>query len=82
MYLRQPGFKYSACGSFTKNIKRIQNFKETRDSRYATSCSQYAMTYEDFKILTTRTVSDLILLRIQRHQRISKGSCFNDVLIF
>ena len=27
MYLRQPGFKYSACGPFTKN-------KETGDSRY------------------------------------------------
>ena len=34
MRLRQPGFPYSACGSFTKNTKRIQKFKETGDSRY------------------------------------------------
>ena len=25
--LRQPEFTYSACGSFTKNKKRIQKFK-------------------------------------------------------
>ena len=24
MHLRQPGFTYSACGSFTKNKERIQ----------------------------------------------------------
>ena len=34
MHLRQPGFTYSACGSFTKNKERIQNFKETGDPRY------------------------------------------------
>ena len=28
MYLRQSGFKYSACRPFTKN-KAIQKFKET-----------------------------------------------------
>ena len=26
MYLRQPGFTYSACGSFTKNKERMQKF--------------------------------------------------------
>ena len=34
MYLRQPGFTYSACGPFTKNKERIQKFKETGDPRY------------------------------------------------
>ena len=29
MHLRQPGVTYSACGAFTKNIKRIQKFNET-----------------------------------------------------
>ena len=27
MHLEQPGFTYSACGSFTKNKERIQKFK-------------------------------------------------------
>ena len=31
MYLRQPGFTYSACGPFTKNKERIQKFRETAD---------------------------------------------------
>ena len=29
IHLRQPGFTYSACGPFTKNIERIQKLKET-----------------------------------------------------
>ena len=29
MYLKQPGFTYSACGPFTKDKERIQKFKET-----------------------------------------------------
>ena len=29
MHLKQPGFTYSACGTFTKTKERIQKFKET-----------------------------------------------------
>ena len=32
IHSRQPGFRYSACGRFTKNKERTQKFKETRDS--------------------------------------------------
>ena len=79
MHLRQPGFTYSACGPFTKNKERIQKFKETGDSRYIYQneldkpCFQHEIAYEDFKDLTTKTVSDkiyvikhLILLKIQK----------------
>ena len=31
-HLKQPGFTYSACGSFAKNKERIQKFKETGDT--------------------------------------------------
>ena len=34
LYLRQPGFTYSARGPFTRNKERIQTFKETGDSLY------------------------------------------------
>ena len=34
MYLKQPGFTYSACGPFTKNKERIQKFTETGDASY------------------------------------------------
>ena len=30
MHLKQRGFTYSACGSFTKNKERIQKFKEQK----------------------------------------------------
>ena len=34
MHLKQPGFKYNACGPFTKNKERIQKFRETEDTSY------------------------------------------------
>ena len=67
MHLKQPGFTYSACGPFTKNIERIQKFKETRDTSYIykneldKACFQHDMAYGDFKDLTRRTASDKIL---------------------
>ena len=67
MHLRQPGFTYSACGSFTKNKERIQKFKETGNSRYIyqnkidKACFQHDMAYGDFKDLTRRTAFDKIL---------------------
>ena len=30
MHLKQPGFAYRACGSFTKNKERIQKLKKNR----------------------------------------------------
>ena len=67
MQLRQPWFTYSAYGPFTKNKERIQNFKDTGDTRYIyqneldTACFQHGMAYGDFKDLTRRTTSDKIL---------------------
>ena len=64
MHLKQPRFTYSACGSFTKNKERIQEFKETRDTRYIYKNEfdktqfQHGMAYGDFKDLATRTTSD------------------------
>ena len=55
MHLRQPGFTYSACGSFTKNKERIQRFKETGDTSYIykneldKACFQHDIAYIDFK---------------------------------
>ena len=54
MHLRQPGFTYSACGPFTENEERIQQFKETGDS-------WYIYQNELDKDLTKRTTSDKIL---------------------
>ena len=34
IHSRRPRFTYSACGRFTKNKERIQNFNETGDSQY------------------------------------------------
>ena len=34
MHLRQPGFTYSACGPFTKNKGRIENFMKTGNTGF------------------------------------------------
>ena len=67
MHLKQPGFTYSACGPFTKNKERIQNFKETEDTSYIykneldKECSQHDMAYGGFKDLKRGTYSDKVL---------------------
>ena len=59
MHLREPGFTYSACGPFIKNKDRIQNCKETGNSRYIyqNACFQLDM----IKDLFRRKASDKIL---------------------
>ena len=67
MHLKQPGFTYSACGSFTKNKGRIRKFKETGDTSYiyknelGKACFRHDMAYGDFKDIARRTVSDKVL---------------------
>ena len=65
MHLRQPGFTYSVCGSFTKNKERIQKFKKTGDTGYIykneKACFQHDVAYGDFKDLTKRTIADKVL---------------------
>ena len=66
-FLKQPGFTYSACVTFTKNKERIQKFKETGDTSYIykneldKACFQHDMAYGDFKDLERRTASDKVL---------------------
>ena len=66
MHLKQPGFTYSACGTFTKNKKRIQKFKETEDTSYIykneldKACFQHDLAHGDFKDLAKRTIVDKV----------------------
>ena len=34
LHLKQPGFTYSACGTFTKHRERIQKFRETGNFKH------------------------------------------------
>ena len=67
MHLRQLGFTYSPCGPFTKNKEKVQNFKETGESRYNyqnelhKTCFQHDIAYEDFKDLPKRKTSEKVL---------------------
>ena len=67
MHLRQLGFNYSACGSFTTNKERIKKLTETGDTSYNhkneldKACFQHDMASGNFKDLARRTASDKIL---------------------
>ena len=61
MHLRKPGFTYSACGTFTRNKRRIESVFRTGDTIYIykneldKACFQHDMAYGDFKDLKRRT---------------------------
>ena len=91
MHLKQPGFTYSACGSFTKSKERIQKFKETGDTSYIykneldEACFQYDMAYVDFKDIKRRTFSDKDLrdkafniARNPKYDGYQRWTCFYD----
>ena len=67
MHLKQPRFTYSALRLFTKNKKRIQKFKETRDTSFINkneldkACFQHNIAYGGFKDIVRRTASDKFL---------------------
>ena len=69
MYLRQPGFRYSGCGPFTKNKERIQKFKEAGDLRYIYQNElekcwiQHDVGSGDFKDFPNQTVSDFYVMK-------------------
>ena len=60
-------YTYSACGPFTKNTQRIQDFLSTAKISYVykndldKACFQHDMAYNKFKDLEKRTQSDIVL---------------------
>ena len=67
MHLKQPGFKYSACGPVTKNKERIKKIEETGNSRCIfqdesdKACFPHDMGYGDSKDLNRRAGADKLL---------------------
>ena len=64
---KQPGFTYSARGTFAKNRQSIQKFTETGNrslifkNKLDEASFQHDMAYGDFKDLKRRTQSDKVL---------------------
>ena len=67
MHVKQPGFTYSTCGSFTKHCERIQKFRETGNlkkiyrNELEKTCFVYDAAYSDRKDLAKRIFSDKLL---------------------
>ena len=66
MHLKQPGFIYSACGSFTKNNERIEKIIQNGNTDFIyknqldKACFQHDMTHGKSKDLANRTQSDKV----------------------
>ena len=79
LHLKQVGFTYSICGSFTKHRERIQKFKETGNLKHFyrieldKACFAHDASYSDCKDLTKRTMPEKVLkkklLRYKGYQR-------------
>ena len=78
IHLRKLGFTYSAWGPFIKNKERMQELKETSDSRYIyqneldKAYLQHSMAYGNLRICLEKKllikfnmIKDLIFLKIQ-----------------
>ena len=67
MHLKQPGFTYSACGSFRKSKERIEKFIQTGNTDFIykievnKACFLQNMAYGKSKDLAKRTQSVKIL---------------------
>ena len=67
MLEKQPGLTYSACGIFTKNKERTENFMQTGNADYIyrndldKACFQHDMAHRKFKDLNKRTQSNNVL---------------------
>ena len=66
MHLKEPGFTYSTCGSFTKNKERVEKFMQTGNTDFiyknklGQGCFQRDTAYGKSKDLEKRTQSDKI----------------------
>ena len=64
LHLKQAGFTYSACATFTKNRERIQKFRETGNLKHLyrneleKSCFAHDAAYSESKDLAKKTISD------------------------
>ena len=67
LYLKQPGFTYSACGQLTRNKEKIEKFLQTVNIDFIyrkeidKACFQHDMAYGKWKDLTETIQSDRVL---------------------
>ena len=67
MHFKQPGFTYSACGLFTRNIERTEKFMQTGNTDFIyrneldKACFEDDMAYGKSKDLGKITKSDKVL---------------------
>ena len=66
LHLRQPGFTYSACGSFTRYSENIKKLKKTGHTSYIYKnqldkpCFAHDASYTNSKDIHKRNVSDQV----------------------
>ena len=67
LHLKEPGFTYSACGTFTRNKERTENFMQRKNIDFIyrneldKACFQHDMAYGKSKELAKKNQSDKVL---------------------
>ena len=56
MHLRQPGFTYSACGSFTKNKERIEKFMKTENTDFFIEMNLIKLAFSMIWLMVNRRI--------------------------
>ena len=67
IHLKQPGSTYSACGPFTKNIERIQKFKETGDTTYISKTELFFFEFFFFKKQIVLNIQSITMTEINKY---------------
>ena len=58
MHLRQPGFTYSACGSFTKNKERIEKFMKTENTDFFIEMNLIKLAFSMIWLMVNRRIQE------------------------
>ena len=92
MNLKQPGFTYTACSTFTKNKERVEKFMQTGNTDFIyrneldKTCFRLDMVYGKSKDLAKRTQLDQVFrdkgFKITNDLKYEKRISFNGLQVF
>ena len=65
MHLKQPGFTYSPCGTFTKNKERIKKFMQTGDTNFIYKNELIKLVFNMIWLMTKQKIQEKELNQIK-----------------
>ena len=63
MHLKQPGLTYSACGPFTKNKERIEQFMKTGSTDFIYKNELDKACFQQIKHLKLQVIQNMMVIK-------------------